>query len=61
MPYNWGMFFSYANKPCRIKYKEMAQLIEECRKEIITPLGYYKSKVSKCLVLCFPELAYCTK
>lgn len=62
MPYNWGIFFSYANKRCRIKYKEMAQIIEDGRKEIIAPSGYYEPKVDKCLAL-FPRtgILYKTK
>jgi len=39
----------------------MAEFIEESRKEIITPSGYYESTVSKCLALCFPESMYRTK
>lgn len=58
LPYCWEC--SYVNKCCRINYKEMAQLVEECREEIITPSGYCEWEVSKCSAFCYSELTYCT-
>lgn len=58
LPYCWEC--SYVNKCCRINYKEMAQLVEECREEIITHSGYCEWEVSKCSAFCYSELTYCT-
>lgn len=59
LPYCWECL--YVKKCCRMNYKEMAQFIEECREEIITPSGYCGSEVGKCSTFCQSELTCCTK